>query len=79
MTSVMMYGGPRDGEIVEVPGNVEPDSYTFRLMVKRPFNPYGPPIDLETPIPIETVDLEIVPRISNSGPAWKIELPKELW
>lgn len=79
MTAVMICGGRRDGEILEVPGYIEPDSRIVRFRMRPPFDPYGPSIDLDDELPFKIVDLNIVPRKSSSGPAWKIDLPKELW
>jgi hypothetical protein len=76
---VMMCGGHRDGEILEVPGYLEPESKLLRVTMRVPYDPYGPPLGFDASIPRTFVDLHIVPRKASSGPAWKIDLPKELW
>lgn len=77
---VMMFGGHRDGEVLEVPGNVVPDTNKI-IMTLKPL-----PVTLDSPtdfgsylLPKRTIVLDIVPRKARTGPAWKIELPKELW
>ena len=70
---VMMFGGHRDGQILEVEGiNGVPVSNFLRMTLKpRPFTVAEDTGTQDT--------LEIIPRIAKTGPRWKIDLPKELW
>lgn len=78
MTAVMMFGGRRDGEILEVPGGVEPESKKIKFTMRKKFDPFGD-FDLMENIEKDVIILDIVPRKAKFGPRWKIDLPKELW
>ncbi len=72
---VMMFGGRRDGEILEVPSDWDDNPpKSIQLTI------FGKDIKgdiLEWDKKILTID--IVPRYEKPGPRWKVELPKELW
>lgn len=79
MVAVMLMGGRKDGQVMEVPGELAPrDRYlTFavpRITKFEKESEYGQEVE-----DIQRVKAFITPRQADSGPAWKVEVPREAW
>ncbi len=78
--NVMLIGGKRDGEIIAVPGILEPEHKSYKIVSRKelPFQIKMTEKDTYS-LELITLILNIIPRKAERGPTWKIELPKELW
>ena len=79
MTTIMLLGGPRDGDLLEVPGDImQPTTMhvNFQIPVK---SMYDVGESVEDPIRVKVLKVDILPRDDDTGPLWYVNYPKELW